>query len=165
MEGEAGVFQVSIPSFPDFTSISNTWNHFGRPPPPLPLLLLALSVFSDGELEAVSLFLPGWRVTSVHLRDEKMTIFLQTPFPYSPLFLFFCQVRGWGGRKLLPSGWAGGLETQLLCPPRPAGGGRGSGSEVWTGSKPEPSGNWLGMTQEKLPPPLHHPCPVLLCFP
>ncbi len=47
-------------------------------------------------------------------------------------------------------------------PARPVGGGRGSRSETGRG---ETWDLWkrLGMTQEKLPRPLHHPRPVLSC--
>ena len=135
-------------SFPDFTSIPHMeplWL------PPFSLCPL-LSVLSDSELEAVLSFLSSWRVTSVHLWDEKMTISL--PVFHLTRFFFFFQVRGsreegnyymrgerGPGDAALP-GLSGEEED------RDAKLDGGETRDLW---------KWLGMTQEKLPPSSSRP--------
>lgn len=144
-------------SFPDFTSIPHMeplWL------PPFSLCPL-LSVLSDSELEAVLSFLSSWRVTSVHLWDEKMTISLPV-FHLTRFFLFFFSgERLEGGRKLLHAGWKGAWRRS---PARFVGGGRGSGCETGWGRNPR-SLEMAGNDPRKTSAILVSSCPVGKCFP
>lgn len=120
-------------SFPDFTSIPHMeplWL------PPFSLCPL-LSVLSDSELEAVLSFLSSWRVTSVHLWDEKMTISLPV-FHLTRFFFFFFRWEAQGRKETITCGVKGGLET-LPCPV--CRGRKRIGMRNWMGEKPEISGN------------------------
>lgn len=144
-------------SFPDFTSIPHMeplWL------PPFSLCPL-LSVLSDSELEAVLSFLSSWRVTSVHLWDEKMTISLPV-FHLTRFFLFFFSgERLEGGRKLLHAGWKGAWRRS---PAWFVGGGRGSGCETGWGRNPR-SLEMAGNDPRKTSAILVSSCPVGKCFP
>lgn len=144
-------------SFPDFTSIPHMeplWL------PPFSLCPL-LSVLSDSELEAVLSFLSSWRVTSVHLWDEKMTISLPV-FHLTRFFLFFFSgERLEGGRKLLHAGWKGAWRRS---PARFVGGERGSGCETGWGRNPR-SLEMAGNDPRKTSAILVSSCPVGKCFP
>lgn len=144
-------------SFPDFTSIPH------MEPLWLPPFFLCplLSVLSDSELEAVLSFLSSWRVTSVHLWDEKMTISLPV-FHLTRFFLFFFSgERLEGGRKLLHAGWKGAWRRS---PARFVGGGRGSGCETGWGRNPR-SLEMAGNDPRKTSAILVSSCPVGKCFP
>lgn len=156
-EWEGAVFRVSIPVFPRLHFHPSHGTTLVTPLFLCPLL----SVLSDSELEAVLSFLSSWRVTSVHLWDEKMTISLPV-FHLTRFFLFFFSgERLEGGRKLLHAGWKGAWRRS---PARFVGGGRGSGCETGWGRNPR-SLEMAGNDPRKTSAILVSSCPVGKCFP
>lgn len=122
------------------------------PCPPCPLL----SVLSDSGLEAVLGFLSSWRVTSVHLWDEKMTIFLAVFHPT----LFSGERLGEEGNYYMRGERGPGDAT--ASPARSVGEEEDLDPKL-DGEKPEISGNGWEWPKKNFRRPLHHPHPVLSC--